>query len=83
MPKDRVHKVRKDRIRDPKGNWLTATLVHVLERDDKGRATSCRIYYDDEDVKVGDLSGPENKKVEFLVVWMTGAQLSGSKEKPS
>ena len=80
MPKDRVHTVRKDRIKDPKGNWLTATLAHVLERDEKGRATVCRIYYDDETLDLKKLAGPENKKIEFLMFWMTGAQQRGSDE---
>jgi len=64
---------RTARIRDPKGNYLFPTLLHVVERDAKGRPTLCRVAYDEE--LIGDVIPSERRDhAEMLLVWMGDAQ---------
>ncbi len=73
-----VHKAS-GQVRDLKGNILTPTLIHVLEKDAHGRATLCRIRYDDETIDLKEIQDTSpGKQIEFLVTYMTGQQLRGS-----
>lgn len=58
---------RAARIRDPKGNYLYPTLLHVIDRDHLGRPTMVRIAYDEE--AIGDVVGDDTRP-EMLLVWM-------------
>jgi hypothetical protein len=58
--------VRTKQVRDPKGTILHATLLRVLERDERGRPTMTRLCHDDE--TLGLVSSSEGRN-EFIVVW--------------
>ncbi len=76
--KDRVHRKGAPQVRDLKGNLLSPTLLHVIEKDGRGRATLCRIRYDDETIDLQEIQkDAPDKPVEFLVVFMTGPQCRG------
>jgi len=59
---------RKDRIKGPKG-WLYPYILHILEKDEHGRPRLMRLYFDDDKLSLGELAGPEKKKLEFLTVF--------------
>jgi hypothetical protein len=68
----------RNRIKGPKGEWLHVTLLQVKERDPQtGRATECRIRYDDEEIGLAGVKGPNGGTPEFFMVWMSGTQLHG------
>jgi len=61
---------RRGVVRDPKGTVLHATLLLVIDRDERGRPTRTRICHDDE--TMGLVTGAEGKN-EFIVVWAPAA----------
>jgi len=56
------------KVRDPNGTELVPTLLHVLERDDCGNPTVCRVRYDDEKILL-ERDEPEAPAATFLIVW--------------
>jgi hypothetical protein len=68
----------RNRIKGPKGEWLHITLLQVIARDPiTGRASECRLRYDDEEIGLVGTKGPDGGPPEFFMVWMTGSQLHG------
>lgn len=68
----------RQRVRDPKGQWLYPVLLNIIDKDERGRGKTGRLYYDDERVDLDMLrhdagGGP----IRFYIVWMTDAQLAG------
>jgi len=53
---------------DVAGERHVATVLHVIERDEQGRPTTCRILRDDESIKI---EGGE----QFLVVYALASSL--------
>ena len=74
---DRVNRQqrRAARIKDPKGNYLYPTLLHVVDRDHLGRPTNVRITYDEETLTE---VGVTKDKAEMLLVWMAGERQGAS-----
>ena len=73
-------KVRQNRVRGPKGEWLHPILFLILDRDEKGRPKNARIYYDDDDVELGQIAEERgSRKIEFHIVFMPGAQMHATK----
>lgn len=58
---------RHERIRAPgkDGGWLYPTLLLIVDRDDKGRPRTVRVFYDDDTMGM-----IEDKKPHFLLVYM-------------
>jgi len=54
------------KLRDGQGNELIPTLLHVADRDERGRPTVCRVRYDDE--RIG-LDANDHARNTFLLVW--------------
>jgi hypothetical protein len=68
----------RSRIKGPKGEWLHCTLLQVMARDPiTGRASECRLRYDDETIGLAGTKGPDGGPPEFFMVWMSGTQLHG------
>lgn len=53
-------------IRDSKGNQLFPFLLRVLERDDRGRPTSCQACYDEDRLSLDPADEARNH---FILVW--------------
>jgi hypothetical protein len=67
-------KGRPDKIYDPKGNLLVPTLLHVMERDEHGNPTACRVRYDHEQIALAESGTDQNT---FLLVWAPATIIMG------